>query len=114
MDSNQIFALGLGLTPPWKLVDQKLDLKKNPHELHLRLQADRGSLFPCPECGKMCKAHYYKDLTWRHLNFFQHHCYLTAPVPRTNCQEHGVKRIQVPWAREGSQFSCCSSKLPWH
>ena len=105
MDSSQIFTLGLGLTPPWKLIDQRLDLKKNPHELHLRLQADRGSLFPCPDCGKMCKAHDYKDFTWRHLNFFQHHCYLTAPVPRTNCQEHGVKRIIVPWAREGSQFT---------
>lgn len=105
MDSNQIFALGLGLTPPWKLVEQHLDVNKKPHELHLRLQADRGSLFPCPDCGKMCKAHDYKEFTWRHLNFFQHHCYLTAPVPRTNCQEHGVKRIQVPWAREGSQFT---------
>ncbi len=105
MDSNQIFALGLGLTPPWKLVDQRLDIKKNPHELHLRIQADRGAEYPCPECGKMCKAHDFKELTWRHLNFFQHHCYLTAPVPRTNCTEHGIKRIQVPWAREGSQFT---------
>jgi transposase len=26
-------------------------------------------------------------------------------VPRTNCPEHGVKRIQVPWAREGSRFT---------
>ena len=105
MDNNQIFSLGLGLTPPWKLVEQHLDVHKKPHELHLRLQADRGSLFPCPDCGKKCKAHDYKEFTWRHLNFFQHHCYLTAPVPRTNCQEHGVKRIQVPWAREGSQFT---------
>ena len=44
-------------------------------------------------------------MTWRHLNFFEHHCYLTAPVPRVNCPEHGVKRIQVPWAREGSSFT---------
>ena len=33
------------------------------------------------------------------------HCHLTAPVPRVNCPEHGVKRIQVPWAREGSRFT---------
>jgi len=25
MDGNQIFALGLGLEAPWKLVDQHLD-----------------------------------------------------------------------------------------
>src|SRR5690606_31612929 len=43
--------------------------------------------------------------TWRHLNFFQHHCYLHARVPRTKCPEHGVKRIDVPWARAGSDFT---------
>jgi len=105
MHSNNIFALGLDLTPPWKLIDQRLDMDKSPHELYLRIEADRGSLYPCPECGTMCKAHDFKELTWRHLNFFQHHCYLTAPVPRTNCQKHGVKRIKVPWARKGSQFT---------
>jgi len=44
-------------------------------------------------------------MTWRHLNFFQHHAYITADVPRTDCPDCGVKRIQVPWAREGSHFT---------
>lgn len=105
MQSNDIFALGLGLTPPWKLTEQRLDTGKSPHELHLRVAADRGSLYPCPECGNLCKAHDFKEMTWRHLNFFQHHCYITAPVPRTNCPEHGIKRINVPWARKGSRFT---------
>lgn len=105
MDNHQIFSLGLGLTPPWKLIDQRLELENDPHELHLRIQADRGSQFPCPECGDLCKAHDFKELTWRHLNFFQHHCYLTAPVPRIKCPKHGVKSIEVPWARKGSQFT---------
>jgi len=105
MHTNEIFSLGLGLSAPWNLKDQRLDIIKNPHELHLRIEADRGSLYPCPECDSMCKAHDFKDLTWRHLNFFQHHCYLTAPVPRTKCPKHGVKRVKVPWAREGSQFT---------
>ena len=62
-------------------------------------------MFPCPDCGKACKAHDFGEFTWRHLNFFQHHCYITAKVPRTDCPDHGVKRIQVPWAREGSRFT---------
>ena len=89
MQPNEFFALGLGLTPPWKLTDQRLDMDKSPHELHLRIEADRGSLYPCPDCGSMCKAHDFKELTWRHLNFFQHHCYLTAPVPRISCRTLG-------------------------
>jgi transposase len=98
-------TLGLGLTPPWRLVGQRLDTDKQPHELHLEIAAERGSLFPCPTCGKSCKAHDFAEFTWRHLNFFQHHCYITAKVPRTDCSEHGVLRVNVPWARDGSRFT---------
>ena len=105
MDGNQIFMLGLGLQAPWQLVDQHLDVSKKPNELRLALGADRGSLYPCPECGKACQAHDFKELTWQHLNFFQHHCYITAKVPRTTCKEHGIRRVRVPWARENSKFT---------
>jgi transposase len=105
LDANTVLTLGLGITPPWRLVSQRLDTDKQPHELHLEVAADRGSHFPCPTCGKPCRAHDFAEFTWRHLNFFQHHCYITAKVPRTDCAEHGVLRITVPWAREGSRFT---------
>lgn len=105
MQEREIFTLGLGLTPPWEVMSQHLDTGKQPHELQLELAADRGSQFPCPECGKPCNAHDFKELRWRHLNFFQHHCLITAKVPRVRCPEHGIKRIVVPWAREGSRFT---------
>lgn len=105
MFSKDIMTLGLGLEEPWKIVDQWLDTSNSPHELHIRISADRGSWFPCPNCGEKCKAHDFKEFTWRHLNFFQHHCYLTADVPRIKCEEHGVRRVNVPWAKEGSRFT---------
>lgn len=105
MDANDVLGLGLGIAPPWRLVGQRLDTDKRPNELHIEIAADRGALFPCPDCGRSCKAHDFATFTWRHLNFFQHHCYVTARVPRVNCPEHGVKRIKVPWAREGSRFT---------
>ena len=105
MDANDVLALGLGVTPPWKLVSQRLDTGTHPHQLHLEVAAERGALFPCPTCGKLCKAHDFAEFTWRHLNFFQHHCYVTAKVPRTDCACDGILRIKVPWAREGSRFT---------
>jgi len=30
---------------------------------------------------------------------------ITAKVPRTRCEEHGVHPVNTPWAREGSQFT---------
>ena len=105
MDGNQIFMLGLGLQAPWKIVDQHLDITKKPNKLRLVVGAERGSLYPCPVCGKACQTHDFKELKWQHLNFFQHHCYITAKVPRTTCEEHGIRRVNVPWARENSKFT---------
>lgn len=105
MDGTQILTLGLGLQAPWILKDQHLDTSVSPHRLELFVEAERGSLYPCPDCGKACPAHDFADKTWRHLNFFQHHCHLHARVPRTKCPDHGVKRIEVPWARPGSDFT---------
>ncbi|MEG7691859.1 helix-turn-helix domain-containing protein, partial [Listeria monocytogenes] len=42
---------------------------------------------------------------WRHLNFFQHECYLHARVPRVRCDACGVHQVAVPWARPGSGFT---------
>jgi len=105
MEARDVLALGLGVASPWRLVDQRLDLDKHPHVLEIFLEAERGAEFSCPECGRRCKAHDFKEFSWRHLNFFQHHCLITARVPRTDCPEHGVKRVKVPWAREGSGFT---------
>ncbi len=105
MDGNQILLLGIGIQHPWKLVEQRLDTDKQPHELHLEVKAERGTRYPCPECGELCAAHDFVEKRWRHLSFFQHHCYITARVPRTKCSKHGVRLIEVPWAREGSAFT---------
>lgn len=105
MDASTFLSLGLGLQPPWKLVGQRIDTSKNPHEVFLDISSDRGALYPCPVCGVLCKAHDFKEFTWRHLNLFQHHCYVSARLPRVDCPDHGTKRINAPWAREGSSFT---------
>ena len=105
MDSKEILLLGLGVQSPWQLVDQHLDTDKHPHELHLTVRCERGTKHPCPVCGAQCAAHDFQEKTWRHLNFFQHHCHIHASVPRVKCPEHGVKLVEVPWARKGSAFT---------
>jgi len=78
---------------------------KQPNELHLAVAAEPGARFPCPTCGRLCRPHDWKELNWRHLNFFQHACIISARVPRTDCPDHGVLRIAVPWARPDSGFT---------
>jgi transposase len=105
VDGNQILLLGLGIESPWELTDQRLETDKSPHELHLEVKAARGTRYACPACGQRCAAHDFQDKSWRHLNFFQHHCYIHAAVARIKCPDHGVKLVDVPWARKGSAFT---------
>ena len=32
MEEREVFALGLGLSEPWELSGQRLDIEKRPHE----------------------------------------------------------------------------------
>ncbi|MBE8233602.1 MAG: ISL3 family transposase, partial [Endozoicomonadaceae bacterium] len=48
MDGNQVLMLGLAIEAPWKLVNQHLELSSSPNELVLEIEAERGSLYPCP------------------------------------------------------------------
>lgn len=105
LHTDDILLLGIGIQPPWQLVDQNLDTSTQPRELHLQVAGERGAHYPCPTCGASCPAHNFQAKRWRHLNFFQHHCYITASVPRVKCPEHGVRHVEVPWARKGSAFT---------
>ncbi|CAO0823740.1 hypothetical protein DFAR_3850048 [Desulfarculales bacterium] len=84
-----------GPQPPWRLVGQRVDTDKQPHEAFLEVAADRGDEHPCPECGRLCKAHDFQKFIWRHLNLCQHHCYVTARVPRMDCPDHETKQVKM-------------------
>ena len=103
MDTNTLFTMALGLQAPWEV--KNLQFNEEAKRLDIAIDFTRGADFPCPVCGQPAKVHDTEEKTWRHLDFFQHAAYLTARVPRCKCDEHGVKQVAVPWAREGSGFT---------
>lgn len=104
MNENELFQAALGLLPPW-LVDRcTFDVAVG--RLDIYLDFPRGSVFSCPVCGTAhCKAYDTDNLTWRHLNFFQHQTFLHARTPRVECSRCGIHRVAVPWARPDSGFT---------
>lgn len=103
MDEKQLFRLALGLAEPWYVESLAFSAEKS--RLDITLNFERGSKFPCPECGGHCPVHDTDQRTWRHLNFFQHETHLHARVPRVKCPEHKVKTVEVPWSRPGAGFT---------
>ena len=99
---TDIFTMALGLTEPWRVTNvEMVPSEKNPDkmEVHITVDYQEGSKFPCPECGESCRIYDSKRKVWRHLNFFQYRCYIHARVPRIECEQHKVRLVEVHWAR---------------
>jgi transposase len=104
MRDTSLLQLALGIVPPWSVTGSDFDAAARRLDIHIDFAA--GRRFACPSCGAAnCSAYDTEQMTWRHLNFFQHQAYLHARVPRVRCDACGVKKIAVPWARPDSGFT---------
>ncbi len=103
MNSEEIFKIALGLESPWFVKTVEIKQGKTKKELHLTIDNVKGHFVD--KEGKS-KIHDRRERTWRHLDFFEHECYLHCLVPRViDEQDNKVKQIEVPWARTGSGFT---------
>lgn len=98
------YGLLLGIKSPWGVSGVKLDLAGKRVEIGLEWAQGQG--VSCAQCGRECTmADHAPERTWRHLDTMQFETLIRARVPRSNCPEHGVKTISVPWAEPGSRFT---------
>lgn len=95
MQPAELFAVGLGLTSPWKIVD----IEFIEGEVHIMVDFERGARFGGFE------VHDTVNRKWRHLNFFRYPCWVHVRVPRVKNGEGKVTTVQVPWAHPGSGFT---------
>jgi len=106
MDQNDLFAMALGLSAPWKVVRSGFEQADSESKfLYVDLEVEAGAKMPCPVCGELSPLYDHEVKRWRHLNFWQHPTYLSARVPRIDCPQHQVKQVTVPWARPESGFT---------
>jgi len=104
-NSKKLFEIALQLESPWLVTDVKFTtIGKTSGQLDIFLDFPRGAKFQ-DETGAACPVHDTKTKTWRHLDFFQHTCYLHARVPRIKTTSGSVRLVEVPWARRGSGFT---------
>jgi transposase len=106
------YGLLLGLMPPWAVVRVDLDLASK--RLVLNVEYAPGAQVPCPEagCGRSCRVKDHREeRVWRHLDTMQFETLVKCRVPRSDCEAHGAKTIQVPWAGPRSPFTLLFEKF---
>jgi len=93
----------LGLNKSWRVI--KVDLELEPAEVRIHLEST-GAVACCSGCGKPCplKDH-APERQWRHLDTMQFTTTILARVPRTKCEECGVKTCSVPWAEPHGRYT---------
>lgn len=105
MNSKEIFELALGLGTPWYISSVEFSSDESDKSNRtLRITIDYHSGYFVDE-AKKSTVHDRVDRSWRHLNFFEHECYIHCKVPRLRDSDGKVSRAEVPWARCGSGFT---------
>lgn len=98
MDMREIFGKALGLDKPWFIADVNFDVKTK--RLDIKIDFPKGTTFPFEQEGIIgeYKAYDTVEKEWRHLNFFEHECYLQARVPRIKTPDNKIHLIMPHWS----------------
>jgi transposase len=103
---QNIFEQALNLELPWFI--ESINFDKSNKRLDIEIDFIKGSKFEyLSESGetKLGSPHDTKRKTWRHLNFFEHECYINARVPRIRKDNNKVEIIKAPWEGKMSGFT---------
>lgn len=103
MKMEDIFKIALGLQDPWLVESVELLNQEETVQLHLHIGHKPRAKFQYE--GSLYSVYDHQERTWRHLNFFEHECYLHARVPRVRTSSGQVLLVDVPWASPGSSFT---------
>lgn len=103
MEPKQLFGMALGLSEPWYI--ESLTFSQEQKRLDIHIDFRRGATFPLPGQEGSHKVHDTVEKTWRHLNFFQHECYLHCRTPRVRLDSGQVLLADPPWAGKSAGFT---------
>jgi transposase len=110
MQDRQLYEQILGIEFPWRVERVQLDLEQGEVQVYLDHRPE--ATWKCVECGRPCALYDHQpERVWRHLDTCQYRTQLHACLPRTDCPDHGVKVVAVPWAQPQSRFTALFERL---
>src|ERR1700694_1016454 len=103
MATAKLFETALGIGEPWYVQDVQFDAKE--HRLTIVVDFVAGSRFAYPGSEGVHPVHDTLTKRYRHLDFFQHVCYLEVRVPRVRLPDGSGHLVEPQWAGKLSGFS---------
>ena len=101
--TEKLFEAALGIAAPWFVAGAEFNAQART--LTIRVDFAPGSRFAVPGVAGEHPVHDTVSKRYRHLNFFQHECFLEVRVPRVTLPDGAVRQIEPPWAGKLSGFT---------
>lgn len=107
MNTVALFEKALGIEEPWHVAGVAFNAEAK--RLDIQIDFRVGSKFTVSgedgsEQGPF-PVHDTIEKEWRHLNFFQHECFLRGRVPRVRTPDGRTLRVKTPWEGINSGFT---------
>ena len=90
--TNQLFESALGITAPWYVQGVEFDAVQR--QLTIAVDFVTGSRFSYGAVAGEHPVHDTQIKRLRHLNFFQHECFLEVRVPRVRLPDGSVRLVE--------------------
>lgn len=105
MGGNPLFEAALAIQKPW-FIDQ-VAFDKDKKRLDIHIDFEKGAKFSSEEEEYSGQYGVYdtEEKIWRHLNFFEHECYLHCRTPRIKLDNGKVRLVSPPWAGLNKGFT---------
>ncbi|KVP59481.1 hypothetical protein WJ92_09575 [Burkholderia ubonensis] len=92
---SQLFEAALGVSDPWFVSGVDFDAAKR---LTIQIEFVAGGRFAQPEVAGVHPVHDTIVKRYRHINFFQHDCYLEVRTSRVKLPDGRLALIEPGWA----------------
>jgi transposase len=103
MMTNQLFAVALGIESPWFVQGVEFDEVKR--QLTIQIDFTAGSRFGHADVAGEHPVHDTQIKRLRHLNFFQHECFLEVRTPRVRLPDGKVRLVEPSWVGKLDGFT---------
>lgn len=108
MTPEKLFQELLGLGLNWEVVESRFERESGTVFLVIQETPRLWEQVRCPQAdgGRVTCYDHTEELTWRHLNVFEHRCEITCRLPRGKCKQCGhVFRVRPPWEGLSTHFT---------
>lgn len=107
MFTQPLFELALNIKDPWYIKDIQFSAENKRLDIHIDFR--KGAVFHYESTKENIRGDFKVydtvDKQWRHLNFFEHECYLHARVPRLDITDAVKRLIDPPWSGLSNGFT---------